>query len=309
MIDISYEKNPELYDDYKASLEFLSSINYEDYSYPDEEIIFHVYTEIQNEKEIECVKSYLATQNLEKTKLIIWSDYDISNNELIKPYLDYVTLKVFDPIEESKGTPFEDDISQYFIQDTKYYLKSDFLRLLVLYKYGGIWFDMDVVLLRDFKPILDQEYMYQWGRSLDFSGIGSDIYRRGTCGTVLSLKKKSDLSYKMLTQIKKMPILPNTAIWGKDLFSLVYREMPFTVFPVSFFNIEWELDLVDPETTEKIGDGFEINIDENNEFLFLDCFAWHWHNSSRKNKKIIEGSKFDLLRKRTNYLLEKKQIL
>ena len=36
MIDISYEKNPELYFDYKKGLEFLSLIKDEDYEYPEE---------------------------------------------------------------------------------------------------------------------------------------------------------------------------------------------------------------------------------------------------------------------------------
>jgi len=33
------------------------------------------------------------------------------------------------------------------------------------------------------------------------------------------------------------------------------------------------------------------------ELLFLDCFAWHWHNSTNKNKTIQPNSKFDKLRK------------
>lgn len=35
-------------------------------------------------------------------------------------------------------------------------------------------------------------------------------------------------------------------------------------------------------------------------------FAWHWHNSSNKNREIQKGSKFDLLRNRTEKLLKEK---
>ena len=64
--------------------------------------------------------------------------------------------------EESKGTTLENyDILK--IKDIKYYMKSGILRFLVTNKYGGVWCDMDMVLLRDFKPILDQEWAYVWG--------------------------------------------------------------------------------------------------------------------------------------------------
>ena len=43
--------------------------------------------------------------------------------------------------------------------------------------------------------------------------------------------------------------------------------------------------------------------------LFLDAFAWHWHNSSNKNKNIVEGSKFDLLDKLTDKKLQELNIL
>ena len=68
MIDISYQNNPDLYFDYRLGLNLLRTINEDNYSYPDEVVNFHVYTEVKTEKELECIKSYLATQNLEKTK-------------------------------------------------------------------------------------------------------------------------------------------------------------------------------------------------------------------------------------------------
>ena len=86
MINLSYEKNPELYFDYAKGLKLLSKIKDEDYEYPSEIVPFHIYTEIKNDKELECVKSFFATQNLEQTKLILWSDYDISDNEMLQPY-------------------------------------------------------------------------------------------------------------------------------------------------------------------------------------------------------------------------------
>jgi hypothetical protein len=298
MIDISYEKTPELYFDYTKGLELLSSIKDEDYDYPEEVTLFHIYTEIKNEKELECVKSYLATQNLEKTKLILWSDYDISDNPRIAPYKKYIELRVYDAFEEAKGTPLEAEHDKLRAADEKHYLQSDLFRLLILHKYGGVWVDMDIVFLRDFKSILDQEYMYQWGSETDYAN-------HGACATVLSMKKESVFSYNMLETLKTMPITGGT-IWGKDLFAKLWSVWPhFTIFPSTFFNTEWLSGKVDLDFTRELEDNWFYNKSNIAKAgLFLDAFAWHWHNTSNKHKPIESGSKFDLLRKRTNQLLE-----
>ena len=304
MIDISYEKNPDLYFDYRLGLNLLRSVNEDDYSYPEDKIHFHIYTEVKSEKELECVKSFLATQNLNHTNLIIWSDYSIEDNELIQPYKDYIDLRVYNAREEAVGTPMEYEHGMLDASDSKYYLKSDLFRLMMLHKYGGVWADMDIVFLRDFKPILDQEYMYQWGGDTDFSNLGA-------CATVLAMKKESEFSFKMLEVVKTMPALGDTTVWGKDTFAKLWRVWPnFTIFPSTFFNTEWLMSKVDRQLSEDVeNDWFYNKNDTAKDSLFLDAFSWHWHNSSKKTFPIEEGSKFDLLRKRTDDLLKDKGIV
>tara|TARA_Y100000385_G_scaffold278113_1_gene325999 strand:+ start:168 stop:1076 length:909 start_codon:yes stop_codon:yes gene_type:complete len=302
MIDITLEKNPDLYFDFQKGLDLLSTIKDKDYEYPQESVPFHIYTEIKTDKELECVKSFLATQNLEKTKLMLWSDYDISDNELLKPYMDYVELKLYDAKAEAIGTPLEYEHAKLDASDSKYYLKSDLFRILILHKYGGVWADMDIVFLRDFKAILDQEYMYQWGSETNY-GV------QGACATVLALKKRSEFSYRLIEALKTMPAVGDTTIWGKDTFAKLWRTWPnFTIFPSTFFNTEWLMNKTDQDFRSVVGHGFD-KIETDRDFLFLDAFAWHWHNSSNKHRDIQEGSKFDLLRKRTDNLLKEKGIL
>lgn len=303
VIDISLQNHAELYFDYRKGLKFLSNIKDEDYDYPDEKINFHIYTEVNNDKELECVKSFLATQNLEKTKLILWSDYDISDNELLKPYMDYIELKVYDARAEAIGTPLEYEHAKLDASDSKHYLRSDLFRILILHKYGGVWADMDIVFLRDFKSILDQEYMYQWGSETNY-GV------EGACATILALKKQSEFSYKLLETLKTMPTLADSTIWGKDMFAKLWREWPnFTIFPSTFFNTEWLISKVDRPLSEDLeNDWFYNRKNTAKDNLFLEAFAWHWHNSSKKTYPIQEGSKFDLLRNRTNELLKEKGI-
>lgn len=302
MIDLSYEKDPELYFDFRKGLDFLQKIDDNDYEYPNEITNFHVYSEIRNEKELECVKSYFATQNLEKTKLILWSDYDITDNELLKPFKDKIDFRVWNAVSEAKGTILENEKEKLESADQKHYLQSDLLRLLALYKYGGVWIDMDIILLRDFKSILDQEYMYQWGGETNFEVDGA-------CATVLSLKKQSEFAEKLLITLKEMPIIGNTVIWGKDLFAKLYRSWPqFTIFPSTFFNTEWLISKVDPDLSRNVEEGW-FDSTEYSDNLFLDAFAWHWHNSSYKFRNIEDGSKFNLLQKRNNQLLKKRGFL
>lgn len=288
MIDINIENNPNLYFDYKKGIELLSSINDDDYKYPNEVINFHVYTEVRNEKELYCIKSYFATQNLDKTKLIIWSDYDISTQENLKEFSNKIDFRVYDPIKESIGTILEGKVDKLLAKDSRHYLQSDLLRLLALHKYGGIWIDMDILLLRDFKPILDQEYLYQWGGDTNFE-------RDGACATVISLKKKSELSFRLLEQVLYQPVVSDTTIWGKDLFAIVYRKLKYQIFPSTFFNIEWLMSKTDVKLSEDILTYWFEN-ECSDDLLFTECFAWHWHNSSNKHKTIVTGSKFDKLK-------------
>ena len=86
MIDIDYSTHPTLYHDYEACLEFLRGINANEYPLPDDVVNFHVYSDMKSPKEALCIKSYLATQDLKATKLILWSDMDLSNNKFVAPF-------------------------------------------------------------------------------------------------------------------------------------------------------------------------------------------------------------------------------
>tara|TARA_R110002020_G_scaffold81401_6_gene202300 strand:- start:65 stop:970 length:906 start_codon:yes stop_codon:yes gene_type:complete len=301
MINISLEKNPILYTDYREGLKFLSNLNDEDYEYPKDITLFHIYTEIRNIKELECIKSFLATQHLEKTQLIVWSDYDINDNPLIQPYKKYLDLRVWDAKKEAENTPLEGK-SHLDAVDGKYWLQSDLLRILVLYKYGGVWVDTDVIFLKDWKQILDQEYMYQWGSEINYK-------EGGACATVLSGFKESEFMTHLINGVVDSAIIPGTTVWGKDMFAKIWNKWPnFTIFPSTFFNTEWLVSKTDAPLRESLLDGFhKINISK--DYLFLDAFGWHWHNSSNKDKPIESGSKFDRLAQITHMKLVDKGLL
>ena len=310
MLDISLENNSELYKDYEESLSFLSSIKNDEYNYPKNITYFHIYSEIKNEKELLSIESYLATQNLEKTKLILWSDYDISDNKLIEPYKHLIELRIYDFKSESKGTILENNEYLANASDTKYYMKSGILRFLVTYKYGGIWLDMDMVLLRDFKPILDQEWAYMWGSEMNF-------YDFGPCAAIMNIHKESKHGELCLNEILNTQMVPDSTVLDHVLLAKVYSKNKFTIFPSAFFNTEWQMNtkwvdgirIYDPNGIgTKTESGWFIQ-NEYSDSLFENAFSWHWHNSTYKSHKIQEGCKFSLLQNKMKGILKNKQII
>ena len=303
MIDISYETHPELYFDYRLGLDLLKYIDEKDYIHSKNKHLFHVYTEVKTDKELECIKSFLATQNLDKTELIVWSDYDISDNKLIQPYRHLITNRVYNAQEEAKGTILEN--SRWLsATDSKHYMRSGILRFLVTHKYGGVWADMDMVFLRDFVPILDHEWAYMWGSETDF-------YNHGPCAAMMNINARREHSNLCIEEITKtIGGGEGSTCLDHQLLAKVYSRRQFDVYPSTFFNTEWLMSKVDRPLTVDLQKNWFYNPGNiASENLFLDTFAWHWHNSSNKDKPIEKGSKFDLLRTRTDKLLREKGII
>ncbi len=295
MLNVSFENNPEIYTDIDSCMAYLRTVKPEQHPWPEGMTTFHVYTEVKSPKELMVIKSFLATQDLNRCQLVVWSDISIETNPLIQSYRDYITLKVWDPIEEAKGTPLEGYHDILSARDYLYWIQSDLLRLLALYKYGGIWVDMDIIFLRDFRPILDQEFMYAWSADTDFAS-------NGACGSVLGLERHSELAARLLEAVITTPYREATTCWGRNIFAEVYRETPYSVLPCGFFNTEW----ISDDTT--LEDQLFEKALENNIHLFEDAFAWHWHNSSNKEQNVSQGSKFDRLEAMIHSKLEFKGI-
>jgi hypothetical protein len=305
-MNISLETHRNIYIELEDASEFLKKIKSVKRDYV---VNFHVYSEIKNEKELLCVESFLATQDLEKSKLFLWSDYDVSNNEFLKPYKNYINFRIYDPIKESKGTPLENCTELLLQRDERYYLNSDLFRLLICYKYGGCFVDMDIVFLRNLDPLLENEFLYMWGSELDFENYGC-------CGTMMNLKKESDLARLFLEELKITKITPMSTCWGLSLFASVYRKKSFQVLPGFFFNTEWNMASPLSKDLEKniqlnktIQSQWFTSPLENNDHLFLEAFTWHWHNTSNGKKPVVRGSKFEILQSLIRSKLKQKQII
>lgn len=111
------------------------------------------------------LKSFFATQPLDKTKLILWSNGDLSTNAIVREYMnrfpDSFAVKQADMKGMARGTPL-DGTDKLDTKDTRAWVDGDLLRLLALWNFGGVWVDMDSLLTRSLEPLLEHEFVTQW---------------------------------------------------------------------------------------------------------------------------------------------------
>ena len=231
------------------------------------------------------VKSFFATQDQSACSLVLWSDDDLSQNEWVRPFASRISFRRYDPESEARGTRLEHRPDLYAQKDGRVWRDGDLFRALVLHNYGGVYVDMDIVLLRSLGPLLHGEFVYQWD---DFD----DQYN----GALMHLGRRSAFAAELLTGIEEIP--PGKSNWGRANFRRAFdRGVTVNAFPSAFFDTDWQAD----PTFEKTFRPFArtANLD-----LFLGAFAWHWHN--HWDDPIEQGSKFQLFEARIDGMLRER---
>ncbi len=281
---------------------------------PGEKTAFHSYWYGKvGRKQAFSIKSFLVTQNLERCEVILW--LDISNgfdgygrNPYLMPLLPFITVKAFDPKPEIKGTPWENSIN--LIDHKKegadgrmedgvdLAKRADAFRFIVLYNYGGVYFDLDVLFLRDFTDLLVSEFCYAW-EDQPFAN-----------SALLYLKRKSAIAtYILQKSIRKRTVLPWVIFYYSD-----NKLKDLLVYPCAFFDPLWQggdkLEKVPFKNLEAFfepfGDKFtnQYAIKSHKDF-FAGCYAYHWHNQWKKPEP--ENSFFGLLEAEFNKALKIRQ--
>ena len=225
-------------------------------------VIFHCYWNgILNEKHLYSILScyYFNVYN-NKHKIILWLEnntYNQYNTEIEK----YAEIKYFSLNDELNNIDFINNYNHNFSNITYY---SDFIRSILLYNYGGIWFDLDCFFLRCFDPIFNkfenEICVYQWEEK---NYPNNAIY--------ISLEKKS---IKMMTNMKFIMNLNRG--WGFQQASLTYDlPLDILVLPCSWFDSDW----IENINYIKTGQFFEKTNETYNFDNFLKgSFCYHWHN-------------------------------
>ena len=129
------------------------------------------------EKTLFPIKSFLY-QTKKKWKINLWIDNTttFAGNTLQKLQKLQVNIKKFIFDEEIIGTPFEVFYKSYpweipevlkFWENNPIPIRSDWARLVLLYKYGGMYFDLDNMFLRPPEDLIMKfgQFVGPWGNS------------------------------------------------------------------------------------------------------------------------------------------------
>lgn len=234
-------------------------------------------------KQAFAVKSFLATQDLNNSELWLWLDVESGHanyeeNLYLRPFLNFLHVKCFDPEVEARNTPLEQRSELY--DGVKLASRSDFFRHVVLYKYGGTYVDMDMMFLRDMSAPLGnkhfhEEYCYRWSAHLPYGN-----------SAVLRLRQHSDTARTLLVICGEAgSCRPKNVLRFED-----NADLDLLVLPCSFFDPLWpHHDGKDNYGTapfrrfgdffRKFGWWFKQNpaVRSYRDF-FPGAFAYHWHN-------------------------------
>lgn len=250
--------------------------------------VFHVYWYGSiSRKQIASINSYLKTQNLKTTELWVWLDESCFTNEFNNiPKHNNIKTVLYNPTDISKNTPF---YNKKFINNKSFIkFRSDIARLLILYKFGGLYLDLDIFLLKDFTPLFGIEFCYSWSN-----------LKQGN-NAILRLTKQSNRLIKLMNRYigflseYKEDFKFNVGMTHNNIFN---ASLDILCLPCVLFDPVWIL--FDKKTQSNYSNlsNFDDFFCETNEDIsnFFDnqIYAYHWH--SRNNYKIEKDSYFEKL--------------
>lgn len=139
-----------------------------------ETLLYHTYWRSDlnpfSARQASTVRSFLATQTLTHSKMIIWSNEasQLSAGEHLSPLLrshpNYLEVRQVNISTMAAGTELGgmDTYTGDGVYDKSGWVDGDIIRLLALWHFGGLWMDMDMILTRDLNVLAEQEFLMQW---------------------------------------------------------------------------------------------------------------------------------------------------
>ncbi|KAI8975152.1 hypothetical protein BDF20DRAFT_877110 [Mycotypha africana] len=281
-----------LMEDYDC-YDFAATITTDSIHKRNETTIYHAYWRSDlapmGRKQLATLRSFFATQDPDTSIIYLWSNGDLSLSPIVQQIqqavgADRLQVKLYNPHELAEGSPMEGSPHLDFKDDSGY-LDGDLVRLLAIYKYGGMWFDMDSLFIRDMSPLLEHEWLSQWDCFLP-NGFPFN-------GAFMRFHKQSPYLCEMLSELASGPLpRPDTIDWGGYMYYRIYRRLlhhgirPWTVLPWCFTD-----SMVCSPKNSMPNAFIETEFDKER---LLQTFAYHWHNQWKKEP----GSLFKFLEER-----------
>ncbi|KAF8527640.1 glycosyltransferase family 32 protein [Hysterangium stoloniferum] len=207
---------------------------------PAERRLFHTYWRVDlapfDTRQEWMLKSFFATQDLTASKLILWSNGDLSQNPVLMVWLrrfpEAFEVREANTTALALGTALEGSLLLQS-HDPMAWVDGDLLRLLLLWNYGGLWVDMDTLFTRDLSPLLEHEFVTQW-----------DCYDKKYQpfnGALMHFHKHSPYLCEFFHIMRaSTPPRAGSTDWGSQLYLKLWRRLvaagipPFKVLPFCF---------------------------------------------------------------------------
>ena len=250
----------------------------------DKPVIFHCYwTGIPlNERHLYSVLSCYYFNVLNRNhKIILWIEGGLKENDITNEIRKYCDIKDFSMGEEKNRSEINEVKGTINIKDGKdKRFRADFIRCLLLYNYGGCWFDLDCFFLRSFDPMFrkfeNEVCLYQW-----------TWWNYPNNAIFISLEPKSDKLKDFIVYVKN-----RSRGWGCQQASLTFDlPLDILVLPAAWFEAT-HMAKKDPELYKFHLSSLPFHKPNENiwnfDNFFKGSFCYHWHNSW--TEKIEDGS-------------------
>ncbi|CAG8494460.1 7750_t:CDS:2 [Acaulospora morrowiae] len=308
-------------------------------TYNEKPMQFHVYWKGKlNDKISLMIRSFLYTQPLDSSVLNVWmdsNDEDLTNNSHIRPLLKFspknIQFRIWNCTEQLSHDPIYKGWKRIMrkqlkkIQTVGY---SDMVRFVLLQRYGGLYVDADVLLLRDMRPLyyLDYEWSYRWSEWFHYNTAVLRLWKNSTIGrTIISAAMKHKMNFHPM-RIKKY-LVRKKNITRSDVNKKLYM-MPVTMFDPLWLKSDLSLkkqimvpnlsqfkDVFSRKLLRNEFPGVNKKVTKNTnaenikrwrkkEKFFDGAFTYHWHNNW--NRRINSMSWMGILKRGYDDFLEGK---
>lgn len=242
--------------------------------------LFHFYWHGPfNRKAVFALKSFLATQDLERAEPWLWLDnagtVPGSREAYTAALGRAIRILNYDPVEQAHDTPLETAPALVAPQDPV--TRSDAFRILTLYRYGGLYVDIDTLFLRDFNVLLDSfgssAFCYRW------SGY------QNASNAILYMERANPLGLRLMEHFVKVGSChPRRALRHKDHADIDLLELPSAFFDPLWLHFD-RLDRFADTPFDKFDDFFRpftlLNRRKRHIRTIADffpgAFAYQWH--------------------------------
>ena len=220
---------------------------------------FHTYWRTDlvefDDRQAWMLRSFFATQDLNKVSLILWSDHEkLKHNPYITTFLRTYPKSFSVRVVEMDVLARHTALAGSRLlkrKDKKAWVDGDLVRLLVTWEYGGVWIDMDSLLTRDLSPLLEHEFVTQWDcygelplyplLLILIQSWGLDKIYQPLNGALMHFLRHSPYLCEAFHIMARSPDpRPGTTDWGSTLYLKLWRRLmnegipPFKILPFCF---------------------------------------------------------------------------